>query len=496
MKNSPVSHNIKVNLPGGIVSPGDLTVILQLAQKCGVNEVRFGNRQQLLFKLLPEALDDFTDGLQVHEIDFEVDADVFPNIVSSYVTEEVLYTPNWLREGVYKDILDSFSFRPRLKVNVVDHSQNLIPFFTGNLNFISSATSNFWYLYVRFPKTTTMYCWPSLIYTEDIAGITRAIETVLIGAPETLNPEGEYHGQLLVDAVNRIGNFLVQEFERPLVHTDFQLPYYEGFNRYRDQKLWLGIYRRGEDFAVDFLIELCQLCLTTRIGQLYTTAWKSIIVKNIDLADRIYWSNLLNRYRLNVRHSANELNWQLEDLCDEALALKIQLVRQFEEADLRTYRLCFAIKTVPRTGLFGSVVIRKRRTRDAGGRPLYEVMHTRDFNPNSKDYVSVDRELSESQLGPRLIDVCASYYAFREQQAADRARPPKPDEPLPPEPASVWQCRFCLSRYDGKYGDSSQHLSPGTAFETISEYTCPTCDAPKSAFEPLPDKTPADRWKE
>lgn len=484
MKIEAITHTIKINLPGGIVSPGDLFTILQRAEECGVRNVHIGNRQQLLFKIDPGKLEDLADRLAVNEIDFEADTDEYPNIMSSYVTEEVLYTPNWLREGVYKDILNSFSYRPRLKINIVDYSQNLIPFFTGNMNFISSPVSNFWYLYIRFPKTTVMYCWPSLIYSEDIAGISEVIETEIFRSPELFYYKPDIDGQQLVDRVGEQNSFLMQDFDHPLIHTDFQLPYYEGFNKYRENKLWLGIYRRQEDFKVDFLKDICSLCSKMRVGQLYTTAWKSLIVKNIDLSDRVYWSNLLNTYRINVRHAANELNWQLEDLCEEALVLKTKLVREFEEADLRTYRLCFAIKTKPRTGLFGSVVIRKRSTRGRGGAVLYEILHTRDFNPNSKDYVSVDREVNRQQLGPKLIAICESYYLLRDKQMNRSVPLTEQAAPQPAAEPSSWQCRHCLTCYNEKYGDTANGLAPGVSFESLEYYNCPVCDSSKEAFEP------------
>jgi hypothetical protein len=60
----------------------------------------------------------------------------------------------------------------------------------------------------------------------------------------------------------------------------------------------------------------------TRRAVVHVTPWKSLLVKNIDHADRPAWGSLLNKHRLNVRHAANELNWQTEDQCPEGLALK------------------------------------------------------------------------------------------------------------------------------------------------------------------------------
>ncbi len=80
-------HIIKINLPGGIVSTGDLQEILSIAEQCEVENMRFGNRQQILFKVTANVLDDLKDRFLVHDILYEIDQDEFPNIISSYVTE-------------------------------------------------------------------------------------------------------------------------------------------------------------------------------------------------------------------------------------------------------------------------------------------------------------------------------------------------------------------------------------------------------------------------
>jgi rubredoxin len=473
-------HIIKINLPGGIVSPGDLYEILTIAEKHNVNSVRFGNRQQLLFTIDESALEDLKDGFLVADVDYELNQDKFANIVSSYVTEEVLYTSNWLREGVYKDILNDFSYKPELKINLVDYYQNLIPFFTGNLNFISSEKSNFWYLYIRFPKTNTMFCWPSLVYSEDIPLISKAIEKVILTEKSTFYNQENIDGNLLYEKINANNKYLNQPFDNPLVHTGFQLPYYEGFNKYGNNKLWLGIYRRNESFSIPFLKEICTLCLNTRIGQLYTTSWKSLVIKSINQDDRKYWSNLLNKHRINVRHAANELNWQLEDLCQEAIDIKLELVKNFEEADLRTYPLCFAIKTKPNTGLFGSVIIRKRNAVSKFGEALFEVLHTHNFNPNSKDFVTFAMSVSRQQLGETLIALCDYFYDLNVGESPEVQEKPKskPSETL----IYAHQCRHCLTIYDPEFGDPSQNIDAGTTFESLENYICPTCDAPKTDF--------------
>jgi rubredoxin len=282
--------------------------------------------------------------------------------------------------------------------------------------------------------------------------------------------------------VSAKSKFLLQPYNNPLQLPEFHLPFYEGFNRYSTNKLWLGIYRRNELFPVDFLIDICSLCIETRIGQLYTTPWKSLVVKGIDQGNRNAWGAILNRHRINVRHAANELNWQVEDLCDEGLQLKRQLVKEFEEADTRTYRLCFAVKTRLKSGLFGSVIINKQRI-SKSGETVFEILHTRDFNPNSKDFVVFKRDILQNSIGANLAQLCNQFYEIQSTGVAQMAA--KTVEPMVPTTNSkpIYQCKNCFTQYDELYGDIINNIVPGTQFEDIEHYICPTCDAPKQDFE-------------
>ncbi|HET8828324.1 MAG TPA: rubredoxin, partial [Pelobium sp.] len=219
----------------------------------------------------------------------------------------------------------------------------------------------------------------------------------------------------------------------------------------------------------------------TRIGQLYTTAWKGIIIKSIQPNDRKFWSHLLDKYRLNVRHAANELNWQLEDVCEEGLNLKLHLVKHFEEADLRTFGLCFAIKTKPKTGLFGSVIIRKKNEKADDGANLYEILHTKNFNPNNKDFVVFSPVNRKEELAERLTNLCDYYYSLQLNFAL-----PNKIEGVSKVGATilhkVHQCKHCKTIYNHEYGDEINNVKPGVRFEEIRTYFCSLCEAPKQDF--------------
>ncbi|UOQ71192.1 rubredoxin [Hymenobacter cellulosilyticus] len=470
---------VAVNLPGGIVPAGDLLALLSAAEAAGIEQVQLGHRQQLLLAVEPARRRALLQALAAAGVQAESDPEAYPNIVSSYVGEEVFYQAAWLREGVYKDVLDLFDYRPRLKINLVDSRQTFVPFFTGHLNFIASDTSNYWHLYVRFPRTGQLYAWPHLVYSEDVPVLSAAVERVVLAGPAPITDSAEAAGARLYAQVSAAQPLMQRVVAGALVLPPFMLPYYEGFNR-SGQQLWLGIYRRNELFSVAFLQDVCRVCLLTRVGQLCTTPWKSLIIKGIAPDVRSQWDAVLCRHRINVRHAANELNWQVEDSCPQGLTLKHELVRYLNEEDVRTYQLCFAVKTRPQTGLFGSIIIRTQPARN--GAEQYEILHTRDFNPNSRDFVAFRQQIRADMLGWYLAELCHQFYGQLS------APPAAPDIVAPPEApvaaaSLVPRCRRCLTVYDQAYGDVTQGIVPSTPWAKLPSYQCPTCGAPGGEFE-------------
>jgi rubredoxin len=476
-----MSYIVKINLPGGFISAGDLYEILLIAENAGAEHIRFGNRQQLYFSIEENGLENLETAMLRAEIQYEVDSDSYPNIISSYVADTIFNQEGWLREGIYKDILDIFDYQPQLKVNLVDNQQTFIPFFSGNINFIASATNNYWFMYIRFPKSGKHCCCPSLIYSDDIPSIAKTAEDIILGNKKLFYDQIDADEQLFFKMLLKKSNAPFQIVTETLKLPDFYLPYYEGFNKYNN-KYWLGIYRRNELFSLDFLKDICQLCIKTRIGQIYTTPWKSIIIKGIEQVVRHEWGVILNKYQLNVRHAANELNWQIEDICDEGLELKKRLVREFEEADLRTYQLCFAIKTRPKTGLSASIIIKKRNE------GLYDLLHTRDFNPNSKDYIIYLEKIIPALLSENLISLCKNFYHLQSNIISSQTTFHEEEINLKLEKEEIYQCNNCFTRYDKQYGDCFNGIEKDVEFGNVLEYLCPVCEAPKSDFSLIETK--------
>jgi len=54
------------------------------------------------------------------------------------VSTEILPTTSWLTGERYLYVLEQFKHNPKLRINVIDPKQRLVPLYTGNVNFIAS----------------------------------------------------------------------------------------------------------------------------------------------------------------------------------------------------------------------------------------------------------------------------------------------------------------------------------------------------------------------
>lgn len=485
-------ENIIINFPGGIISPGHLYDVMEIAAAARVSHVRFGNRQQLLLDVPVKYVDTFYDGCKEKKITFSTGHDIAPNIVSSYAAAGIFIADTWLSEGVYKDIFDMFDYTPRLKLNICDSDQTFVPFFNGNINWVASKQIHFWHLYIRFPKTNKLYRLPELIYTNDIMYVSKAIEESLLKQPVLIDEDhhkfGDHLYQKIKNTLHPITKLADQELELPMFH----LPYYEGFNKYANH-YWLGIYRRNELFPVSFLKDICSVCLETKIGELYATTWKSIIIKSIVPEQRNLWDYLLGKYRINVRHAANELNWQVEDGNEDGLILKRHIIRYFDKEDVRTYGLCFAVKTKSACGIFGSVIVRKQVQKKVSrlkSAERYEILYTANFNPNSSEYILFRGDVEKDNLGVYLVSLCKMFYESKSlhNPLTETTKPLQQTVKAQPDAEIVYQCKHCLTIYNEAAGEPENNIAAGTAFKELkNDYSCPLCESPKEDFVVISD---------
>jgi hypothetical protein len=407
-------NTIKVNFKGGIIHPDDLYNVMLAASRSGVLYVRFGLRQQLLFDVDIEELNTITGELNMLGISHEINTEEFPNVVSSYPAEEIFILHTWLHGNTYKEILKDIDYSPRLKINISDSNQSFTPLLTGNINWVASpAEQDYWHLFIRFPKTNIVYEWKDIVHTNSIALMSGRIENIILHQRDKFYDNNNASGDELYDLVNK-ENYKAKKEEIPLRLPPFNLPYYEGLNRYGN-KYWLGIYRRDELYSIRFLKDACMLCLHSGITEICSTPWKTIIIKGIEEKHRKAWNDLLDKYQINVRHAQNELNFQVDDNSVEALRLKQHLVKYLNDDDTRTFGLCIGIKTKRKSEVFSSILVRRKPLLRLGKAELfytYDILCARDYNPNERTAFAFSTGNPKFLLAEQLRRAVLSFYRF------------------------------------------------------------------------------------
>ncbi len=467
-----VKELVRVFVKGGIISPGDFLKIIHIAEKLGSDKIHFGSRQDIMFSAKEKSKEILDQTFDAIHTQYEINRFEHQNICSSYVTVDLMPGKQWLASHVYINILESFTFKPKLRINVVDPSQGLVPLFTGNINFIASGLDNYWYIYLRFKKLLpTPWQVPVLVYSDDIPRVAEAIQNMEI---ESNNLDYQTVSKKLVEEVKM--NF--QPVTEELVLPDTIFPYYEGINRMSDGKYWLGLYWRDNSYSTNILKAICEKCLSTEVGKICLTPWKSFVIKGIFEKDRIGWEKLMGKFGMNLRHSALEMNWHLPALEQEALDLKIYLVRTLDQQDISTYGLTFTIKTTDDITLFTSIVIEKCEEL-VGGEAAYNILYSKDFNPNSGEYKTYAKSVNKEVIAPLLIELSHQYFDQLEEAVIEE----KTQAHVNLQENSLYQCSGCMTIYDEKYGDMQANIPKGTAFRLLPKtYECPVCGGSKAGF--------------
>lgn len=468
------SELVRVFVKGGIISPGDFQKIIHTANDLGTPHIHLGSRQDILFALAEKNTEVLEATFQSIQTAYDTDGESYQNIVSSYTALDVMPTTHWLASHIYHYILDTFDYKPKFKINITDPVQNLVPLFTGNINFVASTQENYWFLFLRFSEIDSKpWCAPKLIFGYDIAKLAKAIEE--------LSPlESNMGYKEIYDKATENLVINTHTLEQELNYPEATSPYYEGMNRVAGGKYWLGLYWRNNKFSINFLKALCELCLETNIGKLSLTPWKSLIVRGIEEKDRLSWEKLLGKFGINIRHSSLELNWHLPVLDEEALEIKNYLVRALDKQDISTYGLSFSVKT-RRMVAFTSIVIEKNSKSSEKDPDTFNILYSKDFNPNLSEYYFYVKNVSLEVIPSLLIQLSYKYYdQLNVKKSIDKSEGNAEAKSIK---SRKYQCSSCLTVYDEQIGDLGAGIAPGTEFLKLpNDYTCSVCDNPKSGF--------------
>ena len=480
METKKKSDLIRAFVKGGFLSPAHLLKIMDLSKKLGNKYVLFGSRQDIMFPSNEATESQVESAFKAINIDYELGSDQssFQNIVSSYTAVNIMETTNWVKEDSYNVVMDSFEYKPKLKINIVDPVQSLVPLFNGELNFVASTEENYWYLYIRDQRKENMLeCWPRLIFGQDIAKIAKELEELFLKfLPFTIE-------ELYMVLKNKNIRINYKPIVEKLKFPEITLPYYEGLNAMLNNQYWLGLYWRNNKYDISFMSAACRLCQETNVGKINIIPWKAFVIKGIKATDRLRWEKLMGKFGINERHSSLELNWHLPVIDNEALELKRFLVRELDQQDISTHGLTFTIKTGRDMFLFTAIVIEKSRTANTPG-DYYNILYARDFHPTNIVYQTYARSVKKEMIPTLLIELSKMY--FRQLNPEKEHINEIKEEVTINGSVTIYQCINCLTVYDKNYGDPISGIPAGVDFDNLPEaYMCHVCDSSKKDFAPL-----------
>lgn len=461
-------------IKGGVISPGELLEIVNMSLEQGLKAISFGSRQDII---MPKEFK------SIGKEKFGKHLIVYPNeksgnnIVTSYVSTDIFRNTPWLTGNKFLYILEQFKEQPKLKVNITDPNQQLVPLFTGHINFIASHHEDYWFVYIRLPKWDKMEQYPVLIYSWNIAEVYYAIEKILNEEPDSVD--------MIFQLVNDVLDTNNRTIDKPLNIPFYPFPYYEGMKKLGIDQYWLGLYWRDNLYDLAFLKEMCDLCFDCKIGKICITPWKSFIVKGIPKVRKLDWEKFLGKRGINVRHSLLELNWHLPVAEEWALNLKTFLVRTLDQFDISTYGLTFGISDYNRDGhYFTSIVVERNETPPALEsikiRATFNVLYAENFDPNTREYIVLVQDVDKIELPNILIELSKKYFGELGNSilevGANNLKKEKTEQ-------IVYQCPECLTIYNSEFGDTIQGITKNILFEDLPEdYCCSLCESPKNNF--------------
>ena len=399
----------------------------------------------------------------------------------------------WLDVGIIQSILAGIRLRPSFAVNVADPHQDLLPLTSGLLNFLAADEVDSWRIAIaadhhprrgaRAPGRHDRVTLPYLVPSEYVAEAVRAAEETVVDA----GAESSHLSEDLAHAIRvRLGT--------RLVHADAgqRLPPpeygdYEGVHPVQSSSgYWIGMSAGTRPFRHRFLEQMCMRAAQQGIGAVFTTCWRSLVLKNVAQEHLPEWRMLLGRHGVRVRHADAALHWQVSDRLPEARELAGTMIARLSRRSIVTSGLSFAVTDDPTRHEVAVAIqpLADERLPLSGLRRRYAVRHREGFDRHNPGWLTFARRLRERDLAAALAVLTRRFYR-------DDGEPPTA-EALPPEPpvekrSGTWSRATCGNEYDPAYGDPLGEVAPGTAFAALpSGWRCPVCDSPPADYQPLP----------
>ena len=260
----------------------------------------------------------------------------------------------WLDAGIIQSILAGIRLRPSFAVNVADPHQDLLPLTSGLLNFLAADEVDSWRIAIaadhhprrgaRAPGRHDRVTLPYLVPSEYVAEAVRAAaETVVDADAESSHLSEDMAHAICVGLGTRLVRADARQRLPPPEYGD-----YEGVHPMQSGSgYWIGMSAGTRPFRHRFLEQMCMRAAQQGIGAVFTTCWRSLVLKNVAQEHLPEWRMLLGRHGVRVRHADAALHWQVSDRLPEARELAGTMIARLSRRSIVTSGLSFAVTDDP-----------------------------------------------------------------------------------------------------------------------------------------------------
>lgn len=469
---------IKVNFKGGIVYVDQLRLIIDIIKNYKRIKIYLGNRQNLYLIPSNKYVDELLFSLSQNNIKYFTDVENYPNIVSSYVAIDLKGTTSWINESILNDVLDTFDYQPKLKINIIDINQNLALPFNCDLCFVASSYHNFWYFLIKNPLQNKFYFWNKLIYSTDLGALAKEVEDYIID-------KHDYD-------IENIQKYVNEKFKYIFIEKHEELKFQKVSNNYNrinpnGDNSWIELCNFDSENSINFFESIVEECIKRKINKIYFTTWRTIIIKNIREEDLIDWKIVLGKNGFNIEHLSSEIYWKYEDFDTSAEKLKSYLIKELYKNGVKNSGIIYGIYTNDNFNFTANISIKiKYPFPFLPFFKYYDIYYSENLNSGKENLVFISREYLKNNLINTIKYLSKKYYEDLEKFYHNNNQTNHNSKKIKHYwvPGKIYVCKDCNTVYDPEVGDIYNNIKPGTSFDDLpDDYSCYICSAPKENFE-------------
>jgi rubredoxin len=398
-----------------------------------------------------------------------------PNIVTTRPMAGRTGRTPWLSDGAYDSVLSGFMSAPAIPVNLSDPRQDVLPLYTGQINFIASAESGYWHVSFNARGQLRPIVLSTAVHAEGVPAATFVVQSAILQDNAVDLPE------LQRKMMENLGGLARELHQAAVAHHDEVRPI-EGFEfNGQSESYSLGLSALSQRLPGAFLVELCLAAREMSIATAGLTPWRSLLVHGIPARARADFERLLLRHRVSIRTGAWDNACFNDFHASGAVKAGAELLRALNANFPHSGGLRIGLTehdgVIPDTPLVVRAYTPPARW-PFRPEPRFNVYVRENFDRFNPMLIA-----SATGVGTgRMVDVVLDLVErFGSGQAA--VVPVAQSTPGVLRARLIHQCAECNTEYSEQYGDPIGGIDAGTPFaELPGDWTCPTCGAPQNTY--------------